>query len=209
MKKYILTIFVTATLFQTARTQDMYMQQGEFGITAGVAHYFGDINTRAGINRPKPALGIFYKKQFNNYLGMRASAHYAEVGYSDVYSKTSFQKRRNLSFNSEIFEFAIQGDFNFFKFIPGDPDHSFTPYVTIGVGVFSFNPYAYLDNKKIYLRPLGTEGQNINYKDANGKTRKPYSNTAICFPIGAGIKYNFTNDINHEKFAVNLKSCIL
>lgn len=177
--------------------QGSYELQGEFGLTAGVAHYFGDINTRAGVNRPKPAIGIFYKKQFNNYLGVRLSAHYAQLGYSDIYSKNSYQKSRNLSFNTDIFEVALQGDFNFFKFVPGDPDYTFTPYVTLGVGLFSYNPYAYLDNKKVYLRPLGTEGQNISYVDATtGKTRKPYGSMAVCFPIGAGIKYNISENVN-------------
>lgn len=37
-----------------------YVQKGEFGITAGLAHYFGDLNTRASISRPKPALGAFF-----------------------------------------------------------------------------------------------------------------------------------------------------
>lgn len=31
-----------------------YVQKGEFGITVGAAHYFGDLNTRFGLNRPKP-----------------------------------------------------------------------------------------------------------------------------------------------------------
>ncbi len=198
MKKYALTTVISVLLLNTAMiAQDMYVQQGEFGITAGVAHYFGDINTRAGINRPKPAVGIFYKKQFNNYLGIRLSAHYAQLGYSDIYSKNEYQKRRNLSFNTDIFEIAAQGDFNFFKFVPGDPNYTFTPYVTLGVGVFSYNPYAYLDNKKIYLRPLGTEGQNIQYQDpVSGKTRKTYGSMAVCFPIGAGVKYNISDNIN-------------
>ncbi len=197
MKKCILTIFVITSLLQNTIAQDMYQQLGEFGVTAGVAHYFGDLNTRANINRPKPAIGIFFKKQFNNYLGIRLSAHYAQLGYSDIYSKSDFQKRRNLSFNSEIFELAVQGDFNFFKFVPGDPYYSFTPYVTIGLGAFSYNPYAYYQGKKVYLRALGTEGQNISYTDpANSKKRKPYGSMAVCVPIGAGIKYNISNNVN-------------
>ena len=52
-----------------------YVQQGEFGFTAGAAHYFGDLNTRAAINRPKIALGVFFRKQFGNYTGLRASVH--------------------------------------------------------------------------------------------------------------------------------------
>ncbi|MEP7106561.1 MAG: DUF6089 family protein [Ferruginibacter sp.] len=197
MKRSILTIVVITAIMYESAAQDVYEQLGEFGITAGVAHYFGDINTRGQINRPKPAAGIFFKKQFNNYLGVRVSAHYAQVGYSDIYSKSDFQKRRNLSFNSDIFELALQGDFNFFRFVPGDLYYSFTPYVTIGAGVFSYNPYAFYEGKKVYLRALGTEGQNIAYVDPNtGKKRKPYGSMGVCFPIGAGIKYNVSNNIN-------------
>jgi len=197
MKKCILSIFIITTFLHHTIAQDVYEQLGEFGITGGVAHYFGDLNTRSHINRPKPAVGIFFKKQFNNYLGIRASAHYAQLGYSDIYSDNDFEKRRNLSFNSEIIEFAVQGDFNFFKFVPGDPDYSFTPFVALGIGAFSFNPYAYNQDKKIYLRPLGTEGQNIGYTDPNnGKERKTYSSMAVCFPISAGLKYNLAHNVN-------------
>ena len=117
MKKYFLALLVLLSQFLKVAAQDAYEQLGEFGFTVGAAHYFGDLNTRGKINRPKPAVGIFYKKQFNNYLGIRASVHYAQLGYSDIYSDDDFQKRRNLSINTDIFEFALKGDFNFFKFI--------------------------------------------------------------------------------------------
>jgi Domain of unknown function (DUF6089) len=197
MKKCILGIFVITSLVSVVSAQNVTEQLGEFGLTVGAAHYFGDLNNRAQLNRPKPAVGVFFTKQFNNYLGVRASAHYAQVGYSDIYSKVDYQKRRNLSFNSDIVEVALQGDFNFFKFVPGDPNYIFTPFVSIGIGAFSYNPYAYYQDKKYYLRPLGTEGQNINYTDpASGKARKPYKSMAVCFPIGAGIKYNLSNNVN-------------
>lgn len=168
-----------------------YVQKGEFGITAGLAHYFGDLNTRASISRPKPALGAFFRKQFGNYVGLRLSAHYAQVGFSDIYSKNDYQKARNLSFNSNIWEVALQGDFNFFKFVPTNPDYNFTPYITLGVGVFTYDPYAYTNGKKEFLRPLGTEGQLIGY---NG--RKPYSTLAMCIPLGVGFKYNLNEKMN-------------
>ena len=168
-----------------------YVQKGEFGFTVGAAHYFGDLNTRAGLNRPKPALGLFFRKQFGNYVGLRVSAHYAQLGYSDTYSKNEYQKTRNLSFNTNIWELALQGDFNFFKFIPADPDYKFTPYVTLGVGLFSYDPYAFIAGKKEFLRPLGTEGQNVGYKG-----RKPYSTMAVCIPFGVGIKYNISQKVN-------------
>lgn len=200
MKKIIVSAFFMVALGSGIIAQERFnpnVLQGEFGVTLGAAHYFGDINTRASLNRPKIAIGAFYRKQFNNYLAARLAVHYAQLGYSDVYSKNEYQKLRNLSFNTDILEIALSGDFNFFKFQPNDPQHNFTPYITLGVGVFSYNPYAYLDNKKYYLRPLGTEGQNIAYTDAaTGKTRKPYGSMAMCVPIGMGIKYNVNDKFN-------------
>lgn len=191
MMKQFFTVLVATMLGHAATAQYEYVQQGEFGITAGAAHYFGDINTRAALNRPKPAFGVFFRKQFNNYLGMRISAHYAQVGYSDIYSKNAYQQRRNLSFNSNIWELAVHGDFNFFKFMPNDPNYIFTPFMSLGVGVFSYDPYAMLEGRKAFLRPLGTEGQNKGYKG-----RKPYNTMALCIPIGVGVKYNLTEKIN-------------
>ena len=113
------------------------------------------------------------------------------MGYSDKYSKNEFQKTRNLSFNTNIWELAVQGDFNFFKFIPQSLDHLFTPYVTLGIGLFSYDPYAYLNGQKEFLRPLGTEGQNSGYLG-----RKEYSTMSYCIPFGVGIKYNLSEKIN-------------
>lgn len=193
MKKLI-PLFILAFLF-TVKTnaqseQYEYVQEAEFGMTAGVAHYFGDINNRAAINRPKIAIGAFFRKQFGNYIAARLTGHYAQLGYSDVYSNNEYQKRRNLSFNTNIFEIAVMGDFNFFKFVPTDPNHSFTPYASLGIGVFSYDPYAFYNNEKIYLRPLNTEGQSF-YED-----RKVYGTMALCFPIAFGLKYALSDKVN-------------
>jgi hypothetical protein len=193
-KLRLLTLLTFCTcLFSTTYAQkEAVTYDGEFGLTLGVAHYFGDLNTRAALNRPKPALGAFFRKQFGNYVALRAAVHYAHVGYSDIYSSNEFQKRRNLSFNSDIWEFGLMGDFNFFKFVPGEPGYQFTPYVTLGLGVFSYDPYAYLNSTKYFLRPLGTEGQgSTTYPD-----KKPYKTLAMCFPIGMGIKYNINRNLN-------------
>ena len=191
--KFLIILSVTLVALNASAQNERYeyVQKGEFGITVGAAHYFGDLNTRAAINRPKPAVGAFFRKQFGNYVGLRISAHYAQLGYSDTYSKNEYQKSRNLSFNSNRWELALQGDFNFFKFIPGDPYYQFTPYITLGIGAFTYDPYAYLNGKKEFLRPLGTEGQLIGYDG-----RKQYSTLAICIPLGVGIKYNITDRLN-------------
>jgi hypothetical protein len=195
-KNLIAAIFLLVIIvFPTANSfgQNAIHQEGEFGISLGAGHYFGDLNTRARINRPKVAASMFFRKNLNNYIAVRIAATYARLGYSDIYNKyNEYMYRRNLSFNTNVWELSLQGDFNFFRFMPGDPTESFTPYITFGVGVFSYDPYAYLQGKKIYLRPLGTEGQGSPlYPD-----RKPYGSTALSVPIGVGIKYALNERIN-------------
>jgi len=162
---------------------------GEIGISVGAANYFGDLNTRAAFNRPKPVVGLFFGKQFGNYIGLKVSGHFAQLGYSDIYSKNEVQRTRNLSFNTKLFEMAVQGQFNFFKFVPGQPGYQFTPYITAGVGFFTYDPYAYLQGEKYFLRPLDTEARVLNGQ-AN------YGSMAICVPLGIGFKYNLSGNTN-------------
>lgn len=178
---------------QSVKAQDAIVQEGEFGIGLGGAHYFGDLNTTASLNRPKMAATIFFRKNFNNYVSGRIGASFARLGYSDIYNDhNEYMRRRNLSFNSNVWELSLQGDFNFFRFMPGEPGYNFTPYVTLGAGIFSYDPFAYLNNEKIFLRQLGTEGQGSSlYPD-----RKQYSSMGISFPIGVGVKYALNERIN-------------
>jgi hypothetical protein len=172
--------------------QNAIVQEGEFGIGLGAAHYFGDLNTRAHLDRPKLAAGLFFRKNFGNYIALRVAGTYARLGYSDVYNTQSvFMQRRNLSFNTNIWELGLQGDFNFYKFMPGDPDFRFTPYVTFGVSAFNYDPFAYLNGQKYFLRPLGTEGQNDT-----SMHRKPYNSMALAIPFGVGLKYALNERIN-------------
>ena len=201
MKKIIFPIiFLIFLSFQSRAQMEefQYVQTGEFGITAGAAHYFGDLNNRANINRPKIALGAFFRRQFGNYVSARLMGHYAKLGYSDMYSKNEYQKSRNLSFNTDIFELALVGDFNFFKFIPTDPRHSFTPYASLGVGFMTYDPYAYYNDEKVYLRPLNTEGQTFY------QGRKAYGTTALVVPVGFGVKYAISDKVNLS-FEINYR----
>jgi Domain of unknown function (DUF6089) len=175
-----------------AQTDNSYVYQGEFGVIGGVSQYFGDLNPDYHFNTPKVAFGVFFRKQVTDYIAVRIQGQFAQLGYSDIYNtQNSFDLRRNLSFNTNVWQLGFQGDFNFLRFIPGDGDHRSTPYLTIGVGMFSFDPYAYLDGQKYFLRELGTEGQAIGYEG-----RKPYNNIAMYIPLGLGYKYNLNPKMN-------------
>jgi hypothetical protein len=187
----LIKAFVFFSCVHIYAQEDGYIHQGEFGITAGAAHYFGDLNTRTGLQRPGSAVGLFFRKQYGNYVGLRIAGRFAQLSYSDSYSSNEYQRKRNLSFHSNIFELGIQGDFNFFRFIPNDPIDHFTPYVTLGVGMFTYDPYDFYKGDKVYLRPLGTEGQAGGYLG-----RKEYGTMALCIPFGVGIKYSINAKYN-------------
>ena len=193
MKKSTAVLITIISLICRGYAQESIVQEGEFGIGIGAGHYFGDLNTRAKLNRPKIAAGIFFRKNFGNYVAARVVANFVQLGYSDIYNtQNEFMHLRNLSFNTNVWELSLRGDFNFFRFLPGDPEFNFTPYVTLGVGVFSYDPYAYLQGQKYFLRPLGTEGQgSALYPD-----RKPYGSMALCIPFGVGIKYALNDRYN-------------
>ncbi len=168
-----------------AQQEQTYIHEGEYGFSVGVGQYWGDLNPNSVKDHTKFAASIFYLKQLNNYISLRASGHYSYLGYADKYSKNVFQHTRNLSFDTDVWEVSVSGNFNFFKFYPQLPEYRFTPYLSLGVGAINFNPYANLGSNKVYLRQLETEGQT-----------QQYSPFALVIPMGMGIKYNISNHVN-------------
>src|SRR6187431_3117413 len=137
-----LTVTSLSSLFVFAQ-REAVIQEGEFGFGMGAAHYFGDLNTRAHVNRPKIAATAFFRKNFGNYIALRVGASFAQLGYSDIYNDhNEYMKARNLSFNSNVWELALQGDFNFFRFMPCERGYIFTNYVIFGIGVFNYDLFA-------------------------------------------------------------------
>jgi hypothetical protein len=161
-----------------------YYRKTEFGISAGGANYFGDLNQQYGFDYFRQSGGAFVKYNFSRYIAMRLAANYAHIGYADRFTNNFYQQQRNLSFKSDIFEASIMTDFHFFKYDIGDFDHRFTPYITLGLGIFKYDPYTEINDTKVRLRPLGTEGQ--SYPQFSDRV---YGTTAVSFPIGAGIKF--------------------
>jgi hypothetical protein len=194
MLRKTITLICLVIGLQTANAQLMepFVHQGEVGFSVGAGHYFGDLNPNTAVNRPKLSAGIFFRKQLSSYIGIRLGADYVQLGYSDIYSKNPVQQARNLSFNSNIWELSVSGDFNFLEFHPGFEGYRFTPYIGLGIGVFSYDPYAYLNGEKYMLRTLGTEGQGSSlYPEL-----KPYTPIAISIPLTLGFKYALNEKAN-------------
>jgi opacity protein-like surface antigen len=159
--------------------------QLQFGLFGGISNYVGDMTDKAYKNS-SPAVGFTVGYQILNRVNLRAGLTLAKVQGADSLIKQADVRLRNLSFQSSITEFSAVAEFNTF-----DMDYKrWSPYVFAGLALYHFNPYTYdQQNNKVYLQPLGTEGQGL------AGYPKPYSLTQFALPFGGGIKYNISDNV--------------
>ena len=156
----------------------------EMGIFGGTSSYYGDLQEKLFPDEGYRASGgLMYKYFVHPSLGFRFGATYASLYGADSLSESPAVKKRNLNFQTNLFELSAAVEANM---IPVDFDeYKFSPYIFAGFCLFYYNPYTIAPNDdKIYLRPLSTEGQGLRqYPD-----RKVYTLVNAGFPLGGGIK---------------------
>ncbi|MEO5891495.1 MAG: DUF6089 family protein [Ferruginibacter sp.] len=163
-------------------------QQWQAEVMAGVSGYNGDLTRRPlSFRTMGPSLSVNLKYVLpGEYIIIRGGLGYGRISGNDKYNKVQILKDRNLNFKTYILEANLGMELNIL-----DPQlfHAF-PYLFGGVGVFLFDPYTRdNNNRKTYLRSLGTEGQGLaEYPD-----KKMYSLTQFCIPLGAGWKWKIND----------------
>ena len=174
----IFLIFFTLALILSLKIK---AQKYQLAIFTGVSNYQGDLKPDVfTFAQAQPSFHITGKIALNNHFLIRAGYAYGSIYADDRYNRDYLQPR-NLNFRTNIHELHAGIEFNVFDL----EIKRITPYIYLGAGVYRYNPYTYENNKKVYLQPLGTEGQGLSeYPD-----RKFYSLTQLCIPIGYGIKY--------------------
>jgi hypothetical protein len=93
-----------------------------------------------------------------------------------------------------MLDIGVNGELNITGFLAGSKKYLTSPYLFAGLSVFKFDPEAYDNDTKewVRLQPLGTEGQGTTrYND-----RHKYALTQISIPIGFGMKHNFAENWN-------------
>ncbi|RYD58780.1 MAG: hypothetical protein EOP56_04115 [Sphingobacteriales bacterium] len=185
MKRFILSLAMLLPVCLMAQPHH------EVGLAAGIASYYGDLQDKWFPDYgTKPMGGILYKYFMNPHVGFRLGASYSRLTAADSLSESAVRRARNLRFETHIVE--VHGGLEV-NFLPIEMDRmKVSPYVFAGVGIFHFNPFTDApDYSRVYLRPLGTEGQNIpTYPD-----RKEYKLVNVSFPIGGGLKFFIGNTI--------------
>ena len=163
----------------------LFAQNMHIMIGAGLMNYQGDLQSKKlTFNQSHPCVGIGAYYEVSDKLFVRANIIYGKVSAADSYSKVNYG--RNLSFSSPITEFHLGLEYD----IINSYQHSITPYVFAAVAVFNFNPSTIdATGKKVYLQPLGTEGQGFY------NNRKKYSLTQLAIPFGGGLKYAVNDNV--------------
>lgn len=170
-----------------------YGQFLEAGIIVGASNYMGDLSNNSStvyFKQMHPAGGVFARYNLLDQLTIRGGFTYARISGTDANSPNESIRRRNLSFRSNILEFALLAEVNIPGFQPYALYRPFSPYLFGGVALTSFNPQAELEGEWIDLQPLGTEGQGMPSFD------NPYSKTSLSFPFGLGFKFAITDKLN-------------
>ncbi|HHB78001.1 MAG TPA: hypothetical protein ENK85_02055 [Saprospiraceae bacterium] len=176
-----LTAFVAMMLFFSLSAK---AQHGwEVGAGAGVAYYFGDLNTNFRLDKPGLSGTVFARYDFNPRINTKIGIGYGHLQAYDEDSENIFERNRNLSFRSNIYEITGQFEFNFFKYVHGSRDNFYTPYLFGGLTVFNFNPQAELDGTVYNLREYGTEGQ---------FSGEEYYTTTMAAAYGIGFKVDLS-----------------
>jgi Outer membrane protein beta-barrel domain len=167
---------------------------GQLYVSGGMGgmNYSGDLQEKAitaGQMRLGGTVGVTY--QARPHLAGNFSFTLGSIGATDAKNGPRWVYR-NLSFKTVIFEASVTAEYDFINIDQPD-DQSFadmnpkrvTPYIFAGLGLFHFNPYTYdLSGKKVYLQPLGTEGQVTGY-----------ALWQASFPIGVGVRYALSNTV--------------
>jgi hypothetical protein len=216
LRKCLFVLVVTLCLYSPSYSQDDYKNTTEAGFTVGPMVFLGDLGGHFGTGKTlikdwnwpttKVAIGAFVTAYPAQWLGFRFSLNYGAIEGADYLIKPKggdevTRLARNLDFRSKILEGTVMAEFYPTVFLEDESDDvtgRLRPYGVIGLGAFHFNPQGSYhdpltgDTYWVDLKPLHTEGEGFSeYPD-----RKNYSLTQLNIPIGVGIKYFFSENLN-------------
>jgi hypothetical protein len=182
MRKFLVFVFLSCSLWSHA-------QNFHIGIFGGVSAYQGDLTDKLFPKKTtNGAIGITLNYELTDKWTIRGGLTYSVVGGADRFSDKPDLIARNLSFETHLVELSAVAEYNFFNLY----ERRYTPYIFGGLAVFHFNPYAYNGSTtKIFLQPLGTEGQDI----LGYSGRKKYALTQAAIPFGGGLKFAISDNV--------------
>lgn len=184
----------------------------EAGITVGPSNFLGDLGGNMGrgttflkdnnIQMTKLTFGGFVSYHPSEMFSFRLALNIGTLEGDDAIIKPKggleeARKVRNSNFRSKFTEGLLLAEVYPLIFLEDDPADNYRklrPYAVAGIGAFKYNPEGYdpLTNQWVALKPLRTEGQGF----AEFPDRKEYKLSQLNIPMGVGIKYFISENVN-------------
>ena len=167
MKKIVLVfvaVFITVSGF-AQKTADI-------GVWGGTSTYLGDLRNVTPFQTFKPNFGAYFRYNFNARVGLRAmflSGNFAGEGMIEGETWDFGPK--------SVQDLSLQVEVNYLKYLLGEKNTPFTPYILGGLGVVYF-PYE-LDPARIAL---------FNPDHNKHNAFRQESVIAMAIPFGFGVK---------------------
>jgi hypothetical protein len=189
MKKRILALLVAAFASGTSVAQVSH----DFGYGMGISSYLGDLESKAYTwENPNFGHSAFFRQNFGEWFSIKEFISVMRISGADSKDNIQSHINRNLSFRSDIIEVGGVMEINFIPFAAynaggSNPNRQrFTPYASIGLNAFYFNPKTLYKGEWIELQPLNTEGQGSSFNNTAAYNR---FQMAVPMSIGAKIQY--------------------
>ena len=185
---YIFCFLIGMTHLAQAQHLQLIQNRGEIGVFGGQASYRGDI--APDFFKFSNNYGLFYKKNFNDYGGLKLNYEKISIGSRDSLSVNPYANARNFFFSRDFHDISLLVEFNFTRFLPGIKGYRFTPYLGIGAG-YLFESKASnfgIDSLSSILRPLAIDSVIFPIVGS--------SKGVFNLPVQVGFKYNLTRRWN-------------
>ena len=215
IKTKIVSIIAILSLWSAvSHGQDNLWRNYPYEIIGGFGPSFmlGELGGGPGIGRNSIVDLDFLSTRFGGSIGLRKTFQdrlswqftytMGVISGDDAKTTEYFRSSRNLSFKAPIQEFSGRLEYKIRKEkrghiydlrgVRGERSIKVASFCYIGLGIYHFNPKAYINDKWVELQPIGTEGQNFM------ETRHPYSRFQVCVPMGIIAKYSI-----NKKWAVS------
>ncbi len=158
------------------------------GVFGGLSAYNGDLSDKIFPRKvTNGVISLTAGYELTEQIMLRGGFSYTIVGGADRFSSEQERLDRNLSFETQLTEFSIVGEYSAYSL----SERRLTPYGFAGLAVFRFDPYTFdAGGTRVFLQRLNTEGQGIS-----GYTGKPYKLTQMAIPFGGGLRFAVTDNI--------------
>lgn len=176
--------FITLIFFVCINSvKAQYFHLSLFG---GTSNYQGDLQDKKfTFQQSHAAFGAGLLYEINDQLFARANFTIGTISADDKLATKN--TTRNLNFTSKLTDIHVGIEYLFVNLY----DHKLAPYVFAGISGYHFNPYttATGSSTKVYLQPLGTEGQGFY----QGKEK--YKLNQLAIPFGGGVKFAVNDNL--------------